>query len=113
MVRFQWHVEDNFGAHIRPGAVTVDKDSGVHHVLCEIDIPGHKEASQALFTVPAGYLTEGKVKDVGILLGHGDKADEWQGPLLTQLAVALAKQVRAVQRQSRVVKSSQGCLLFI
>jgi len=91
MVRFQWHVEDGFGAHIRPGAVTVDKDSGVHHVLCEIDIPGHKEASQALFTVPPGYLTEGKVKDVGILVGHGDKADEWQGPLLTQLAVALAK----------------------
>jgi hypothetical protein len=48
---------------------------------------------EALFTIPAGYLHPegGKVKDVGIVLGHGENAEEWNGPLLAELAVTLAK----------------------
>jgi hypothetical protein len=48
---------------------------------------------EALFTIPAGYLHPegGKVKDVGIVLGHGENAEEWNGPLLSKVAVTLAK----------------------
>jgi hypothetical protein len=48
---------------------------------------------EALFTIPAGYLHPegGKVKDVGIVLGHGENAEEWDGPLLSEVAATLAK----------------------
>jgi hypothetical protein len=48
---------------------------------------------EALFTIPAGYLHPegGKVKDVGIVLGHGENSEDWNGQLLSEVAVTLAK----------------------
>lgn len=103
MVRFHWHVEEGFGAWVPCGgmrhhnstAAEGNRTSPVQHVDCEVEIPGEPERMRACFTVPAGYLSSraagGGVKDVGVLLGHGDDATEWQGPLLTGLAVALAE----------------------
>jgi hypothetical protein len=91
MVRFHWHVEEGFGAWVPCGGMRYAENSSVQHVDCDVEIPGETERMRVCFTVPAGYLAEGQVKDVGVLLGHGDDADEWQGPLLTGLAVALAE----------------------
>eukprot|EP00879_Flechtneria_rotunda_P006050 GHRR01006363.1.p1 GENE.GHRR01006363.1~~GHRR01006363.1.p1 ORF type:complete len:476 (+),score=185.34 GHRR01006363.1:2625-4052(+) len=91
MVRFHWHVEDGAGAFSPPGAMTYHKETGVQHVICHIEVPGERPPAQAFFTVPAGYMTEGKVRDIGIVLGHGDKAEDWQGTLLTEIAVTLAQ----------------------
>jgi hypothetical protein len=65
------------------------KDTAVQHINCNIEIPGEPPA-QACITVPRGYLSEGKVKEIGILLGH-DTPESWDGPLLTGIAVALAE----------------------
>lgn len=95
MVRFHWHVEDGYGAFIPPGGmIPAAKDSGVQHVSVHVDVAGEPSPMEALFTVPAGYLHPGeggKMRDVGIVLGHGDKAEDWKGPLLTEIAVTLAK----------------------
>lgn len=89
MVRFHWHVEDGSGASIPAGAMSFHKDTAVQHINCNIEIPGEPHA-QAIITVPRGYLSEGKVKEAGILLGH-DKPEAWDGALLTGIAVALAE----------------------
>lgn len=89
MVRFHWHVEDGSGASIPHGAMSFHKDTAVQHIYCNIEIPGEPHA-QACITVPGGYLSEGKVKEIGILLGH-DTPESWDGPLLTGIAVALAE----------------------
>ena len=47
---------------------------------------------EALLTIPPGYLKDSELKEVGVILAHGNDADEWRGKLLTELAVALAKQ---------------------
>lgn len=89
MVRFHWHVEDGSGASIPHGSMAFHKDTAVQHINCNIEIPGEPHA-QACITVPRGYLTEPKVKEIGILLGH-DTPESWDGPLLTGIAVALAE----------------------
>lgn len=89
MVRFHWHVEDGSGASIPAGAMNFHKDTAVQHINCNIEIPGEPHA-QAIITVPRGYLSEGKVKEAGILLGH-DMPESWDGALLTGIAVALAE----------------------
>jgi hypothetical protein len=89
MVRFHWHVEDGSGASIPHGGMSFHEDTAVQHINCNIEILGEPHA-QACITVPRGYLSEGKVKEIGILLGH-DEADSWQGPLLMGIAVALAE----------------------
>lgn len=61
----------------------------MQHINCNIEIPGEPHA-QAIITVPRGYLSEGKVKEAGILLGH-DTPESWDGALLTGIAVALAE----------------------
>jgi hypothetical protein len=90
MVRFRWHVEDGHGASIPHGGMAFHKDTAVQHIHCSIDIPGEPPA-QACITVPRGYLSEGKVQEVGVLLGHDTPPESWDGPLLTGLAVALAE----------------------
>ena len=91
MVRFHWHVEDGFGAFIPPGGMAFHKDTGVQHATTEIEIPGQNQLATALMTVPAGYLQEGKMQKVGVVIGHGLKAEDWKGELLTELAASLAK----------------------
>lgn len=93
MVRFHWHVEDGSGASIPHGGMTFYSDTAVQHINCNIEIPGEPHA-QACITVPRGYLSEGKVKEIGILLGH-DTPESWDGPLLTGIAVALAEAGKA------------------
>jgi len=53
---------------------------------------GQTVREEALLTIPPGYLKDSELKEVGIILAHGNDADEWRGKLLTELAVALAKQ---------------------
>lgn len=78
------------GASIPPGGCSLARPgAGVQHAACDIELPGEGPC-QALFTLPANYLSEGGVKDIGIVLGHGDRAEDWRGPLLTGLAEALA-----------------------
>jgi hypothetical protein len=89
MVRFHWHVEDGSGAFIPASGMEFEPDSEVQHITCAIEIAGEAPAA-ACITVPRGYLTQGSVNEVGVLLGH-DKAEEWRGPLMTALAVALAE----------------------
>jgi hypothetical protein len=89
MVRFHWHVEDGCGASIPHGGMSFHKATAVQHINCNIEIPGEPHA-QACITVPRGYLSEGKVQEVGILLGH-DTPESYDGPLLTGVAVALAE----------------------
>lgn len=89
MVRFHWHVEDGSGASIPHGGMAFHADTAVQHIRCSIEVPGEPPA-QAIITVPRGYLSEGQVKEIGILLGH-DTPDSWEGPLLTGIAVALAE----------------------
>jgi hypothetical protein len=89
MVRFHWHVEDGCGASIPAGGMAFAPGSAVQHVSCSIEVPGEGPA-QACITVPRGYLTPGAVKEAGVLLGHDDPV-QWQGALLTGLAVALAE----------------------
>lgn len=91
MVRFQWHVEDGFGAIIPPRGMQYHPGTAVQHVNCDIEIPGEAQPVSAIFTVPQGYMTDGKVKNVGVMLGHGENDEEWKGTLLTELAVKLAQ----------------------
>ncbi len=92
MVRYHWHVEDGHGAFIPPGSMAMHPCTHIQHALCEIQVPGQPGPNaEACFTVPMRHLNEGRVRDVGVILGHGDDAEEWQGPLLTQTAVALAQ----------------------
>jgi hypothetical protein len=62
-------------------------------VAVKVEIAGESSPMEAMFTIPAGYLHPegGKVKDVGIVLGHGENAEEWDGQLLSEVAVTLAK----------------------
>lgn len=107
MVRFQWHVEEGYGAVIPPRGMQYHPDTAVQHVACEIEVPGDTQPANAMFTVPAGYMTDGKVKNVGIILGHGENAEEWKGTLLTELAVKLAQAGK--QCTISVVPSSHYC----
>ena len=53
-----------------------------------------------------------KVKPVGIVLGHGSKADDWRGPLLEQLAVHLAQQGHVVMRYFCPLKEQRRHRIF-
>jgi hypothetical protein len=67
------------------------KDTGVQHATTEIEIPGQNQLATGIMTVPAGYLQEGKMQKVGVVIGHGLKSEDWRGELLTELAAALAQ----------------------
>ncbi|KAL0025699.1 hypothetical protein WJX77_005331 [Trebouxia sp. C0004] len=98
MVRFHWHVEQGMSAYMPPGGITLQKDSQVQQASCEIEVPGQKETLPAILTLPPSYLKPDKVKEVGIILGHGSNAADWNGKFLTELAAALACQGYLVVR---------------
>ncbi|KAF6256926.1 hypothetical protein COO60DRAFT_1702112 [Scenedesmus sp. NREL 46B-D3] len=115
MVRFHWHVEDGYGAYTPPQASKeVPGSSGVRHVSVRVDIAGDSSPMEAMFTIPAGYLHPegGKVKDVGIVLGHGNDAEEWNGPLLSEVAATLAKAGYIVVRYHSSAKELRRQRMF-
>lgn len=85
-------------AYMPPDGITQQKDSKVQQASCEIEVPGQKETLPAILTLPPSYLKPDKVKEVGIVLGHGSNAAEWNGKFLTELAAALASQGYLVVR---------------
>jgi hypothetical protein len=115
MVRFHWHVEDGYGAYTPPQASKeAPGSSGVRHVSVQVDIAGEASPMEALFTIPAGYLHPegGKVKDVGIVLGHGENAEEWNGPLLSEVAVTLAKAGEHRNSSQRSLLPAHSCSCY-
>ncbi len=88
MVRFHWHVEHGISAHCPRGPCAL-VEGGVRHIEAESDVAGQKETLPLIFTVPPAYLSDGAVRDVGVVLAHSD-AVEWRSTLLTELAAALA-----------------------
>ena len=50
--------------------------------------------------MPPGYLQDSSLKEVGIILAHGNDADDWRGKLMTELAVTLAKAGRRDKKQA-------------
>ncbi|KAL0033064.1 hypothetical protein WJX79_000781 [Trebouxia sp. C0005] len=98
MVRFHWHVEQGMSAYMPPDGITLQKDLKVQQASCEIEVPGQKETLPAILTLPPSYLKPDKVKEVGIVLGHGSNAADWNGKFLTELAAALASQGYLVVR---------------
>ena len=85
MVRFHWHVEEGLSAFIPPGGFAAQKESGVKHASCEIEvsfcgpcsagsnvcvparrivkqilmvaqIPAQKETLPGLLTLPSNWL---------------------------------------------------------
>ncbi|GAX73182.1 hypothetical protein CEUSTIGMA_g635.t1 [Chlamydomonas eustigma] len=112
MVRFHWHVEDGFGAFIPPGAMLNHKSSTVQHALVEIEISGQTQNVEALITVPPGYLQDSEIKDVGIILAHGNDADDWRSKLLTELAVSLSNAGHIVMRYHCAQKEQRRQRIF-
>lgn len=85
-------------AYMPPEGIVLQKDSKVQQASCEIEVPGQKETLPAILTLPPNYLKPDKVKEVGIILGHGSNAADWKGKFLTELAAALAAQGFLVMR---------------
>lgn len=98
MVRFHWHVEQGQSAYMPPEGVTLQKESRVQQASCEIEVPGQKETLPAILTLPPYYLKPDKVKELGIVLGHGSNAADWNGKFFTELAAALAAEGYLVVR---------------
>ncbi|GMH32674.1 hypothetical protein BSKO_00508 [Bryopsis sp. KO-2023] len=96
MVRYHWHVEDGYGCLVPPGQITCNQEIGVLHAAVEFEIPGQAGPVQALITAPFDYLVA--TKDVGVALAHGQNAEEWKGKLMTDVAVALAREGYVVVR---------------
>lgn len=92
MVRFHWHVDMGFSAFVPPGGMTVDEETGVWHVMCEMELAGQNETCTSMMTVPPNYLDASQVKPLGLVLAHGGDAEEWKGTLLTAIATHFAKQ---------------------
>ena len=86
MVRFHWHVEDGLSAFC-PREPAVLAEGGIRHI--EAEIAGQKETLPMVFTVPSNYVSEGAIKNIGVVLFHSDTVN-WKGKLLTELAVTLA-----------------------
>lgn len=112
MVRFQWLVEDGCGALVPPYGVVQHKDSGVQHATCEIELSGQSNTVEACLTLPKGSFLENGTKEVGIILGHGERADEWKGRFMTDIAVALARSGYLVMRYYCKQKEQRRLRLF-
>ncbi|KAL3144907.1 hypothetical protein ABBQ32_003417 [Trebouxia sp. C0010 RCD-2024] len=63
-----------------------------------LQVPGQKETLPAILTLPPYYLKPDKVKELGIVLGHGSNAADWNGKFFTELAAALAAEGYLVVR---------------
>ena len=87
-MRFHWHVDQSVSAHCPRGPCTL-VEGGVRHIEAESEVAGQKEALPLIFTVPHKYLSDGAVRDVGVVFADSG-AVEWRSTLLTELAVALA-----------------------
>lgn len=110
MVRFHWHVDQSVSAHCPRGPCTL-VEGGVRHIEAESEVAGQKEALPLIFTVPPKYLSDGAVRDVGVVLAHSD-AVEWRSTLLTELAVALAASgVRSAKQLARCGDPQPSALL--
>ena len=47
-MRFHWHVEGGTNSFIPPGAMSLDKEAGVRHVMCEMEVrPARRGPSAA------------------------------------------------------------------
>lgn len=54
-------------------------------------LPGQQLNVEALLTIPPGYLHDAEIKEVGIILAHGNDADDWRSRLLSEVALELGK----------------------
>eukprot|EP01023_Acetabularia_acetabulum_P032426 TRINITY_DN3028_c0_g1_i1.p1 TRINITY_DN3028_c0_g1~~TRINITY_DN3028_c0_g1_i1.p1 ORF type:complete len:460 (+),score=66.81 TRINITY_DN3028_c0_g1_i1:272-1651(+) len=98
MSRFHWHIEQGLGAYVSQEGISTHKDSNVQHVTCEIETPGQESTAVAQFTLPHTCFQQEGTREVGIILAHGDNAEEWKGKLLCELSVTLAEAGFVVMR---------------
>lgn len=112
MVRFHWHVEDGLAAFVPPNGLVQHKDTAVMHATCELEMPGQGVTIPSCMTLPPHYLQETAVKEVGVVLAHDLDATDWQGRLLTEVAVQLAKQGYIVMRYSCKQKEFRRLKVF-
>ena len=63
-----------------------------------LQLSGQNETCPALLTVPRSFYEEGKVRSVGIILGHGNNAEEQRGVLLEGIATYFAARGHVVMR---------------
>ncbi|KAJ9527432.1 hypothetical protein QJQ45_025702 [Haematococcus lacustris] len=113
-VRFYWHCEDGWGAHIPVGGMHRSTSSGVLHATVIIEMGGQASNVDALMSFPSTYLEDGqactpsapyctqathahhachtvrKMSPLAVLMAHGPQADTARGKLMGQLASSLA-----------------------
>ncbi|KAL6765225.1 hypothetical protein V8C86DRAFT_2463405 [Haematococcus lacustris] len=90
MVRFYWHCEDGWGAHIPVGGMHRSTSSGVLHATVIIEMGGQASNVDALMSFPSTYLEDGQMSPLAVLMAHGPQADTARGKLMGQLASSLA-----------------------
>lgn len=99
MVRFRWQVDPATTAEVPPGSQMSQRGAGVQHMHVTISTQAPAASTEACLTVLPAYLQDNAVKATGIVLGHGQGSGAaWQGCLLTELSIALAKEGYLVMR---------------
>ncbi|KAG2435184.1 hypothetical protein HXX76_007267 [Chlamydomonas incerta] len=91
MVRFHWHVEDGLAASVQPGQLTYMRDAGVLQAMVEIELGAQGGIMDACLHIPPNYTTDGGVKELGVVIAHGDDVSDWRGRLIMDLAIHLAR----------------------
>ncbi|KAG2446642.1 hypothetical protein HYH02_008214 [Chlamydomonas schloesseri] len=91
MVRFHWHVEDGLAASVQPGQLTYMRDAGVLQAMVEIELGSQGGVMDACLHIPPNYTTDGGVKELGVVIAHGDDVSDWRGRLILDLAIHLAR----------------------
>eukprot|EP00890_Picochlorum_soloecismus_P005687 jgi/Picsp_1/6119/NSC_03473-R1_hypothetical protein CHLNCDRAFT_144879 [Chlorella variabilis] len=96
MVRFHWG-ETGCYTYTPVDGIEEDETNGIVNIKCEMELSGQNETCPALLTLPLGYI-EGGLERTGVVIAHGEEADDYLREPVSSLAVHLARQGYLVMR---------------